>query len=84
MGSRLGCRDVTLGHAFVEGRPAYAAPLACIVAARRRGTARTGLPLCCHSALQARDPTPPWELCRAWRVWETFHTTPGPSEQLAR
>ena len=25
----------------------------------RRGTARTGLPLCCHSALQARET--PWE-----------------------
>ena len=27
----------------------------------RRVTALCRLPLCCHSALQARDPTPPWE-----------------------
>ena len=44
--------------------------------ARGAGQRFFGLPLCCHSALQGRDPTPPWEPFRAWRVWETFHMTP--------
>ena len=43
----------------------------CSPTRRSRGCARGagqrffGLPLCCHSALQGRDPTPPWEPCRA-------------------
>ena len=78
------CPGFSSCHAFVEGRPAYFVMMACIVAARAACySALSFAAVLPPSALQAWDPTLPWEPCRPWRLWETLHMTPGPTTRLA-